>query len=524
MEHIKKISAILIAALLMQIVFITAYANNYSITVQNTNTSISINNNTYIAYLLFEAVENTDGAYIFNPSTCLAVSYTPTGGSSLSGTELLNWLSSPDRTTAQLHDFSTNIHNDYIDINPAPTPSASATATGEQATIPLTLAGYYIVTGGGERVDNHSTITALSSLSVVNPTSTINPKFDAPSLKKTVYHENTDIFAGYSDHTIGDDVEYKIETTVPATTGYVDYNYIISDTLDSSLTFNNDLILSAQTAAGTNTIAPDYYTLTVYFAPNNGFSLDIDILSLLDDGLISTADTLIVSFTAILNENAVVNPNGTNDNNAFLSYSNNPQNLSSTGNTPTITTKSSTFQIHIAKTDSDGHQLNGAEFVMTLDSQLITDAYGNPTNAIDFIKNSDTDYTIAPSEYSGTTTTTLVAGSINILGLNSDTTYYLHEIKSPDGFAKSTVPTYFSIQAEYNENTAELLQGYPNILVNNSTTPVAPSIDLINHTNHILPQTGSNSNFILIISGILFLVIGLFVLAFTLKGTKNAKP
>ncbi len=523
MKLMKKVSAFFIAGLIISTIFITSYANTYSISIQNINPSISINNNVYSAYLLFEAVENNSGAYVFNPSTCLAVSYTPSGGTPLSGSQLISWLSDPLRTANELHDFSTSVYNNYIDINPAPTPSGSGTATGQQATIPLTLAGYYVVTGGGERADNHSPITALASLSVINPTATINPKFDVPLLDKLVYHDNENAYTEYSDHAVGDDVLYQIKTTVPATTGYTSYNYIISDTLDAGLTFNNNLSLYVQTPSGKTNIPTSYYTLNTSPGQGKTFTLDIDILSLIDDGIISVSDTLLTEFSATLNENAIVDPDGTNDNNAVLTYSNNPQNLHSTGNTPTSTTKSYTFKVQINKTDSTSHLLDGAEFVMTLDEELKTDGSGNPTNALEFMQNPVGFYTLAPSSYGGITTSVLTAGTMHILGLNSNVNYYLHEITPPNGYAPTSVPTYFSLYAEYDAITGELLPGYPNMLVNGATTPVAPELDIINYKDNTLPETGDNAVLIFCISGLFLVLTATLVFFIAQRGARNVK-
>ncbi len=521
MKLIKKIQAFLIAFLIINTLIITSSANSYNILIQNTNTSISINNNTYNAYLLFEAVDNNDGGFIFNPDTCLAVSYTPLNGSPLTGTELLHWLSDSSRTSSELYDFSTSIYNNYIDITPAPIPSGSGKAVDENANISLNVAGYYIVSGGGERVDNHSPITALSSLSVTNPTSTVNPKFDAPTLNKQVYHDNLDSYTKYSDHAIGDNVIYEIRTTVPATTGYTDYNYVITDTLDDGLTFNNDLILTAESSSGTVNIPSSYFTLTKGSIQNNGFTLDIDLLSLINEGLIKTSDTLVAKFSATLNEHAFISPDDTNDNNASLSYSNNPQNLVSLGNTPTSTTKSSTFKIQLTKTNSSYLGLDGAEFVITLDEKLIIDADGKPTNALNFMQMSIDNYIIAPNNYTGATSTTLIAGSINILGLNSNTTYYIHEISPPDGYTLNTTPTYFSLNAEYDTVTGDILPDYPEMYVNSSSTPVEPVLNIINYKSISLPQTGGNSTLIFVLSGILLLITGISLLLLTKRGFKN---
>ncbi len=521
MKTVKRIASILVAILITATLSIPTFANGYSISVVNTNPSISIHNNTYNAYLLFEAVQGNPGAFVFNPVTCLAVSYTPAGGTAISGSELLTWLGDDQRTTAELHDFSTSVYNDHIDVTPAPTPTASGTASGQQANINLSIAGYHLVTGGGERNDNHSPITALASLSVTNPTSVVNPKFDVPQLEKEVFHDDLGDYTGYSDHAIGDDVTYRISTTVPATIGYTDYDYIITDTLTEGLSFNNDLSMTAETGSGTIIIDSTYFTVTEAGAPANGFTLDIDLMALINAGLVSSGDTLVAEFSANLNEGAVVDPDGTNDNNAVLSYSNDPQDLFSVGNTPTSVTQSSTFKIQLIKTNTSAEQLEGAEFVMTLEDQLTTDIDGNPTNALSFIQDPTAEYTLAPSGYVGSTTTTITAGSAAILGLNSNTTYYLHEITPPDGYVLTTTPTSFELLAEYDDTTGELLTGYPTMLVNDSTTPIAPVLDVINYQDRGLPDTGSSSAMVATVCGVTLLLIGFTMVLLMQRGNKK---
>ncbi len=521
MTTIKRITSFMMIILIIAMLAPYGYANGYSISIQNNNSSVSINNTVYNAYMLFEAVENNPGSYVYNPATCLPVSYTPSGGGAISGTDLLNWLSDPGRTTAELHDFSTSTYNSYIDVSPAPTPSGNATASGQQATISLTNPGYFIVTGGGESAENHSPITALASLTVANPTSVVNPKLDAPQVEKQVYHDNIDDFTSYSDHAIGDDIEYEIYATVPATTGYADYNYIITDTLVDGLDFNNDLTMTVNSTSGTITFPPVYYTVAPLSMPNNGFTLTIDIIEAIDAGLIAAGDTLVANFTANLNEGAVVDPDGTNDNSVKLDYSNNPQELVSIGSTPTSITKSSTFRVQLTKVNISGTQLEGAEFVLSLSDQLTTNAYGEITNAISLIRQPANTYTLAPSDYVASITTTITAGSVEILGLNSNTTYYLHEITPPSGYVSTTIPTSFTLQAAYNDVTGDLLPGYPTMLVNDSTTPISPVLDIVNYQGRELPDTGSNSTLILVTVGVTLLIAALIVLFILYRSNKK---
>ncbi len=522
MKFIKKMTTIFVSILMLSSVAHTIFANSYYISIENTNPSISIDTNVYNAYLLFESVEGQEDAYVFNPDTCLAIEYKPTGSPTLSGNDLLMWLSDPNRTTQELYDFSVNIYNNFININHPPTPSGSATANNQRADIPLNIAGYYMVSGGGERYDNHSPITALASLSVVNPTAVINPKFDVPSLEKLVYHDAVNSYTNHSDHGIGDSVLYQISTAIPTTTGYASYQYSIRDTLDSGLTFNDDYVLKASTTNGIITISDAYYELV---SPSSGstFQVDVDILGLMNEGIVSSSDTFISEYSATLNEMAIIHPEGTNDNQAILLYSNDPHNLHSLGETPVNITKSYTFEMTLMKTDVDSHVIEGAEFVMTLEEELVLDAQGNPTNALSFIQSKPDVYILAPQDYDAHTTTLLQAGNIKIQGLNAHTKYYLHEIKAPDSYVLNTDPIAIQLLAMYDETSGEILEGYPSMLINEETQSVAPILEVVNYKKADLPNTGANQSMIFIGLGLFFTSVGIGILFIKKRKTKNAQ-
>ena len=87
------------------------------------------------------------------------------------------------------------------------------------------VAGYYLVyvTGGKEIQSSLVTVDA--------GTTTVDLKTEAPSIEKTANKETVNI---------GDVVTYTVKGSIPDTTGYDQYQYIIHDTLSKGLDFVND--------------------------------------------------------------------------------------------------------------------------------------------------------------------------------------------------------------------------------------------------------------------------------------------
>ena len=293
-------------------------------------------------------------------------------------------------------------------------------------------AGYYFVT---------SSLGSLCMLNTATGTAEIDEKNDEPTVDKTVSD---------TDAQIGDTVTYTVTIDVPANTE----NLSLSDTLSDGLTLNE----TSFTISVDNGTA---HSLTVSPVSNEDgtTTFTVDLTSYLTGG----DCTIVVTYTATINENAAENP-ATNE--AKISYGNS----SSTSST----TKTETHSATIKKTDSQGDALNGAEFTLK-------DSEGNLIYVVAYGDNGD--YRVATSDEVGATTTIEVNGSVTIYGLDAED-YTLTETKAPDGYNLLDEDETLTVKAD---NTGE--------------------ITVVNEAGSLLPSTGGMGTTILYAVGAV-LVIG----------------
>ena len=213
--------------------------------------------------------------------------------------------------------------------------SVTAYEDNGEYTIPLPNAGYYLVV---DATENNGVDKANSALILnVSGTTNVTPKKTKPTLTKQIKHNENDSWGDVGDNAIGDDVEFKITTTIPSdVSAYDKYTYTVRDQLSEGLTFNNNLTYKYYDASG-NEITP------VTVGPNTTVGVDdpstadfketfyvtFDIKELLKK--YPNVDKIETLYSAKLNENANVvtgtlpNSKDNNPNTAYLTYSNNPQ-------------------------------------------------------------------------------------------------------------------------------------------------------------------------------------------------------
>lgn len=317
--------------------------------------------------------------------------------------------------------------------------------------------GYYLV---------DSTVGTLCGLNTTKPNVTISEKNDVPTIDKKVKDINS--WEDENNAQIGDKVEYK--TTITVKEGAE--NYVLTDTMTSGLTPNQDVKVSI----GDTEVSSDKYELTYV---NNGFVLKFK------NEYISTVsvDTVItVTYSATLNENAVIcKPNacGHNDNKTYLEYGDNNK-------TNEDETRTYTYEFKLVKTKKDGTELTGAEF-------KLYDAKTNG-NEIKVFEVSTGVYRVAKTTEELAKATTIKVGSAVIEGLDSDKTYYLEETKQPDGYNILTS----RVEVKLNEKTG----------LGETTNVIEVVKEVKNFTGTELPSTGG-------IGTTLFITIGsILVLAF----------
>lgn len=361
MKHIKRTLALLLAVMLVLALSVCAFAaEDYSITVTNSNSAVSINGNTYRAYKIFDATYSGDHVAYTVSKEFEGFTY-----ESKSGDDLIAYLGTLENNSEALDKFAKAAlaYAAEKSIQAA----GSVTATGESATIALDAPGYYLVTGTATPSEGQ-TVTAACSLTTAKPTATVNPKVDAPSIGKKIVKDNGDVDANTAN--IGDSVNYKITSSVPNMQGYEKYYFVMEDTLSKGLTFNDDLAITI----GSKTLVKDTgYTLTVTKNSDGTTSLEIVFKNFIQYKA-QTDVAITVTYSATLNQDATLDPAAGNPNKVKLIYSNNPNETGEgvdkpnptdpVGETPESETKTYVTGVKLTKVDANdkSRTLTGAKF------------------------------------------------------------------------------------------------------------------------------------------------------------------
>lgn len=361
--------------------------------------------------------------------------------------------------------------------------------------------GYYLL---------DSSMGTLCSLDTTDPEVKINEKNDEPFIDKKVQEdslmgsENPESSWG-SDNTasIGETVNFK--STITARKGAK--NYVFHDTM-TNLTFDASSIKvkidKANDEADPTEVNIDKYTVLINGQPGNApedetctFEIKFhkDFCDTLEDG-----DSIIIEYSAILNENAIIQEDG-NPNVCKLTYGKN----SSTTESKT-TTYTSGFDLIKIKAGDDRND-------ETIQSPLFGAAFriyekdsGTP---ILFFLSAPNTYTVAAPNHVGETITEIPAGVAYINGLDIGR-YSLEEASTPDGYNSLPDKVDFEVTRDFTRFADKDKDG----------NPYGQWIE--NNTGLLLPYTGGIGTTIFYIIGSL-LVVGAIVFIITRKRRSNTE-
>ena len=369
------------------------------------------------------------------------------------------------------------------------TPVQTVDSSKDTTVINGLVAGYYLVKDkDGSQKDTQDAYTKYI-VKVVGPTE-VKVKSDVPTVEKKV--KDTNDSTGYTsdwqdsaDADINDDVEYQITGTMPDNIAdYTTYKYIFTDTMSKGLTYtaknatikigDTDVTESFNEVVTKNTDG----TTTVTWTCNNLKNKEDNKLK---DITLTKDSTVVVTYFAKLNENAVIGSAG-NDNKVNLTYSNNPNNGGDgeTGKTPDDKNIVFTYKAVVNKVDQDKKSLAGAGF--TLQKKVKRE-------------NGKTEY--------------IEVGKINANGEKStfeftgldDGEYKLIESTTPEGY-NTIAPIEFTISATHDEtkDDPQLLTLSGNVVTGEATTSEATftenktegslTTNVVNKKGSTLPETG----------------------------------
>lgn len=352
--------------------------------------------------------------------------------------------------------------------------------------------GYYLV---------DSSVGTLCSLDTTKPTVEIKEKNGVPSVDKKVSNSKTGTFDTSSTASIGDTVYFK--TIITAQPGA--QNYVLHDKMDAGLTFNESSVKAIlnknETKKDTELTATDYSVVTSNLEDTDPkCTFHIEFTPKLCESL-KADDTITVTYSATLNENAVIAGEG-NKNETWLKYGEN-NNLETTH--PTTDTK--TFEMHVFKFYKDkknsDNETGLADAVFTLSKK------SDGTEPIKLTKTNENS-NIYKVNNNGRITdiTTPGDGKFTIQGLGAGT-YYLTEIKQPDGYNKLAK----SVKVEIDDKGAITVDG-------KLITGVDKLVKVENKTGTVLPSTGGVGTTMIYLVGAV-LVLGSGVVLATKRRVKN---
>ena len=330
------------------------------------------------------------------------------------------------------------------------TAQGTANADSTNVTFNNLELGYYLV---------DSTLGTLCSLDTTNPTVTIEEKNAKPSNVKTVEEDSNHKYGEKNDADIGQTVNFK--STITAQAGAE--NYVFHDKMSGGLTFGavTSVTLKHKEDTEAATVASENYEVNTS-NPEDGCTFEIVFTQAFCDTL-KANDKIEISYTATVNEKAVVGGNG-NPNESHLSYGD--QNHPTT--TPPSTTTTYTWKIDVLKYTMKGdEEVKLADAVFTLSKSI------DGTDPIALISEGNNVYRVAKTGETGITQiTTDATGAFTIKGLDSDT-YYLTEIAQPAGYNKLADPIKVVIDDHGNVTYNDDCRG--TVRVENKTGAELPS-------------------------------------------------
>ena len=482
MKKTKQLAAVLLSLMLVLALAVPAFAQTgtYSITITNTNA-----NHTYTAYQIFEGdisgtdTETTD--YVLSNiqwgtgvnTTGLIAALKQVNGF----TDLANDATAADVAEKLTDAAAVDAFLQVINGNPgflgAPTGNGVTPGANQTScTINLTEAGYYLVK---DTVAQGAVGQSVSDyiVQVLGEESMAPKSSEIPTVEKKVSDEEYTQYEGaqepgyqapygegyndVADWDIGDSVPFKLIGSIPDMSAYNTYEYIFTDTLSNGLTLQADTIkvyIAREKNDEVRVYKPlkegEDYALDVQNVGANGggfFSITFDDLKTNQYVAGEQGDEyhyVIVTYDATLNGNAVIGLDG-NPNSVDLQFSNDP-NGDGLGRTAEDTVIVFTYELDGTKVDGANvnTKLEGAEFVLF---------NGGHTRVAQIDKNGKlVGWVNLPGEYNAenyeeipyetwetfneTTNVIMTSAAEGLFGVSGldDGTYYLMEIKAPNGY------------------------------------------------------------------------------------------
>ncbi len=351
--------------------------------------------------------------------------------------------------------------------------------------------GYYVV---AETATEGAVVASKPMLVNLTKDVEVTTKKSDIDLEKKIVEGDKKLDANTAN--IGDDVQYEVTSSIPTYEANVDkekLSYVLTDTF-TNLIYNKDAVIKV----GDDVLAKDTdYTIT---EEDGKF-----VLSLKPETILAhQGDDVVLTYSAKLNENAVVDDTNGNPNHIKLEYTNNPNKEDSKG-TLEDEVKTFTFGLKIHKVDKndDTKDMAGAAFE-------VKDSDGNKIGTFEYGENGEI-----------TNPTGLVItkdGNIATIKGLKDGEYTITETKAPAGYSVLGEPVIVKILDQGKENGGEANgkgkltivsgQGTAEADVENHDGVIDLTVKIENSKGISLPETGAKTAMYCLYGGALLIVLG----------------
>ena len=509
MKLFKKLAAALVATMLVMTMIgggaISAFAEGtngsgttYKVTIERNNQDKGTH--TYEAYQIFAGDLSTSG------STKVLSNLKWGDGISTAGQAALAGSGTADDYAKTLTDANIEAQAKEIAKYLVEGNAHVGTAT-EIANLP---AGYYLIQDKADSPSGTPSSKTKFIIAVVGDTK-VKVKSSVPSVEKKVQDINDTSgttltnLQDSADYDIGDAVPYTITATIgDGIANYSAYSFQFVDAMTAGLTLDQN----SWDIKASGTSVKDLFELTSKAGTSGTTEWTWATKNLKSGTTISDGMKIVLTYKAVLNENAVIGAKG-NPNEVKLNFDNNPNACGEgkpSGTTPwdknIVFTYKTVFNKVRPSGTSGSAPLTGADFKL---EKKVNGKWVDVTELNSGTKN---------PKKSGTS-----AGSVfEFIGLD-DGDYKLTETKTPTGY-NSIDPIEFTITAEHEIESADSKltsltgtgdKGFTMTLMSDSGTL---SADVVNESGATLPSTGGIGTTIFYVLGAI-LVLGGGVLLVT---------
>ena len=567
MKTMKKALALVLALAIVMSLGISAFAAsgaNIVITNDATTSHMTLADQEFKAYKVFNLSTSGDGdskKYTYTVADEFADFYFPENETGNTGSKLIDYITNNNSgdsklaTAAQQNAFAAAVVKFAKGEAPYTGNSviakdgvlSGAGSNAEKVTFSGLDVGYYVVTGSAK--NGTEVLVASTTLRNTDVEQEINVKVQAPSVEKTVTDDNANVPQTGVSAQVGDVLDFTLTSAVPNTFGYEKYRFGYHDELSEGLEYIKDASSISATVNGNSctvqvgdndvpganvfvvfgTTLAGKSCMDVYFGAEDGSSHDA--LPLFTAG---TKGNVVFNYQTKVTDKAFATVRDNND--VYPVFSRDPSNWEdgTTDKVPHDKVYVHDFNLGVVKTEKDAASptyLAGAEFALYKETVSGEKLYYQVADKKVNWNGPYADGAAARDNNKADIRTTQASDgkfTEDFKGLE-DGTYYLEEIKAPEGYNKLDNAIKVTIKSTLNDdgtlNKVEFTYSLEDDQVGISevtkegtvgSTTVSYDIPVENASGNALPETGGVGTTIFYTVGALMMA-GALVLLITKK-------